>query len=166
MGAIRICKKCCEQKTTDDFYESNMGTCKECIKAKAKLQRELLISTPEGLEKERARHREKYHRLGYKEQQKEWNKNKPWKESTVYKGLRWKYYKDLPREFELHHWNYNDYYLLDVFILNIKEHKNLHNSLILDLEKRIFYLEDGTYLDTKEKHKEYIESLNINIYIN
>ena len=33
----------------------------------------------------------------------------------------------------------------------------------LDLEKRIFYLEDGTYLDTKEKHENYIKSLGINI---
>jgi len=46
---------------------SNKSNCKECIKEKAKLQRELLISTPEGLEKERQRHRDKYHRLGYKD---------------------------------------------------------------------------------------------------
>ena len=124
---------------------------------------EIKTSTPEGLEKERARHRDKYKRLGYKELQKEWDKDKPWKLTSVYKGLRSNYYKDLPREYELHHWNYNDAFLKDVFILNIKDHKELHNNLFLDLEKRIFYLEDGTYLDTKEKHKEYIESLNINI---
>jgi len=138
-------------------------TCKDCIKVKSKLQRESLTSTPEGLEKERKRQRDKYYRLGYKEQQKEWDKNKPWKNTNVYKGLRNKHYKDLPREFELHHWNYNDDYLLDVFILNIKDHKNLHNSLFLDLEKRIFYLEDGTYLDTKEKHENYINKLGIKI---
>lgn len=166
----KICFKCNIEKPLSEYYkhkqmgDGHLNKCKTCTKKDVKLQTDINASTPEGLEKERARHRDKYHRLGYKEQQKEWDKNKPWKESTVYKRLRGKYYKDLPREFELHHWNYNDDYLLDVFILNIKEHKNLHNFLTLDLEKRIFYLEDGTYLDTKEKHKEYIESLNINIH--
>ena len=171
MEISKVCFKCNIDKPLSEYYkhpattDGRLGKCKSCTKTDTKKQTELNISTPEGLEKERQRHRDKYRRLGYKEQQKEWDKDKPWKSTNIYKGLRNKYYKDLPREFELHHWNYNDEYLLDVFILNIKEHKNLHNSLFLDLEKRIFYLEDGTYLDTKEKHKEYIESLNINIHI-
>lgn len=165
----KICFKCGEDKSLNEFYahpktsDGLLGKCKNCTKKDTKAQTNKHTSTPEGLEKERARHRDKYHRLGYKEQQKEWDKDKPWKNTNIYKGLRTKYYKDLPREFELHHWNYNDNYLLDVFILNIKDHKNLHNSLFLDLEKRIFYLEDGTYLDTKEKHREHIEKLGITI---
>jgi hypothetical protein len=143
--------------------DGHLNKCKTCTKKDSKIQTEINTSTPEGLEKERARHRDKYRRLGYKEQQKEWDKDKPWKNSTIYKGLRSRHYKDLPRDFELHHWNYNDDYLLDVFILDIKDHKNLHNSLFLDLEKRVFYLEDGTYLDTKEKHENYIKQQGINI---
>ena len=50
-----------------------------------------------------------------------------------------------------------------MFILNIRDHKKLHQSLFLDLEKRVFYLKDGTYLDTREKHSEYIEEI-INKY--
>ena len=161
--------ECGLEKPISEFYAHPSMTfgvdskCKECVKARAKLRHHRLTEDPKFVEKERARHRDKYHRLGYKEQQKEWDKNKPWKNSNIYKGLRNKYYKDLPREFELHHWNYNDAYLKDVFILDIKDHKNLHNSLFLDVEKRIFYLEDGTYLDTKEKHREYIEGLEIKI---
>ena len=165
----KICFKCNSNKPLSEYYkhpattDRRLGKCKNCTKNDTKKQTDLNTSTPEGLEKERHRHRDKYSRLGYKEQQKEWDKDKPWKSTNIYKGLRNKFYKELPREFELHHWNYNDDFLLDIFILNIKDHKNLHNSLFLDLEKRIFYLKDGTYLDTKEKHKEYIEKLGINI---
>lgn len=161
MSHSRVCKLCLDKKSSGDFYDSNLGTCKKCIIAKSKLQASIKTSTPEGLEKERARHRDKYHRLGYKEQQKEWDKDKPWKNTSTYKNLKRNI--KVGKGLELHHWNYNDEFLKDVFILNIKDHKNLHNSLLLDLEKRIFYLEDGTELDTKEKHLEYINKLGIQI---
>ncbi len=165
----KVCFKCNIDQPLSEYYkhkqmgDGHLNKCKTCTKGDSKKQSEINTSTPEGLEKERARHRYKYHRLGYKDLQKEWDKNKPWKATVTYKGLRKKYYKDLPREFELHHWNYNNDFLKDVFILDIKDHKNLHNSLFLDLEKRIFYLEDGTELDTKEKHFEYINKLGIEL---
>ena len=165
----KVCFKCDDSKKLSEYYkhpqmgDGHLNKCRKCTKEDSKRQTEINTSTPEGLEKERARHRDKYKRLGYKEQQKEWDSDKPWKNTTVYKGLRTKY-KELDRSFELHHWNYNDDYLTDVFILNIRDHKNLHNSLFLDLEKRIFYLEDGTYLDTKEKHRDYINIQKIKIY--
>ena len=166
----KVCFKCETMKPLSEYYKHKqmgdglLGKCKDCTKNDTKQQTEINISTPEGLEKERERHRDKYHRLGYKEKQIEWNKGQPWKNSTVYKGLRSRYYKHLDRSFELHHWNYNHDYLEDVLILNIRDHKNLHNSLTLDIEKRIFYLKDGTYLDTKEKHENYIKKLGIEIY--
>lgn len=163
------CFKCGKVKPITEYYKHKktsdgyLGKCKSCAISDAKQTTDLKTSTPEGLEKERERHRNKYHRLNYKELQKEWNKGQSWKNTSTYKNLRKYKYKNLPREFELHHWNYNDDYLEDVFILNIKDHKNLHNSLFLDLEKRVFYLDDGTYLDTKEKHEEYIKKLGIEI---
>lgn len=164
----KVCFKCDNMKPLSEYYKHKkmgdglLGKCKSCTVSDSKKTTELNTSTPEGLEKERARHRDKYHRLGYKELQKEWNKGQPWKDSTVYKQLR-KNYPGLAREFELHHWNYNDEFLEDIFILNIKDHKNLHNHLTLDIEKRIFYLKDGSYLDTREKHKDFIENLNFKI---
>lgn len=166
----KVCFKCNNMKPLSEYYKHKqmgdglLGKCKSCTKSDTKKQTDINTSTPEGLEKERKRHRDKYRKLNYKESQKEWDKDKPWKSTNVYKGLRNRYYKYLPREFELHHWNYEDDFLTDVFVLNIKEHKNLHNNLILDLEKKIFYLSDGTYLDTKEKHREYIEKLGIEIH--
>jgi hypothetical protein len=165
----KVCFKCGENQVLSQYYkhpqmgDGRLNKCKTCTKKDVKQQTEINTSTPEGLEKERQRHRDKYRRLGYKDLQKEWDKDKPWKATTVYKGLRRNYYKDLSKEYELHHWNYSDDFLKDVFILNIKDHKELHNSLFLDLEKRIFYLEDGTYLDTKEKHADYITRLGIKI---
>lgn len=165
------CFKCNTIKPLSEYYkhkrmgDGHLGKCKECTVNDSKLRTDINISTPEGLEKERERHRNKYHRLGYKELQKEWDKNKPWKNSTTYKGLRSNKYNNLPREFELHHWNYNDEYLEDVFILNIKDHKKLHNYLSIDVDRRIFYIENE-YLDTKEKHKEFIEKLGIIIHKN
>jgi hypothetical protein len=167
----KVCFKCGEMKSLSEYYKHSgtkdglLGKCKTCTKADSKKQNDINTSNPEGLEKERERHRSKYHRLGYKESQKEWNKDKPWKNTNTYKGLRNKYYKNLPRNFELHHWNYNDEYLEDIFILDIRDHKNLHNYLSLDIEKRIFYITKSVkYLDTKKKHLEYIKELQLEIY--
>jgi hypothetical protein len=163
------CFKCEKVKPVTEYYrhkkmgDGYLGKCKSCTISDAKQTNNLKTSTPEGLEKERERHRDKYRRLNYKELQKEWNKGQSWKSTSTYKGLRKRKYKNLSREFELHHWNYDDDYLEDVFILNIKDHKNLHNSIFLDLERRIFYLKDGTYLDTREKHEEYIKKIEIEI---
>lgn len=167
----KICFKCNIMKPLTDYYKHPatkdrlLGKCKSCTKKDAKDRTEINISIPEGLEKERERHRDKYHRLGYKDIQKESNKNHPWKNCSIYKGLRRsKKYANLDRSFELHHWNYNNEYLEDIFILNIRSHKNLHNHLTLDVDKRLFYLKNGTYLDTREKHEDYIKKLNIEIY--
>lgn len=173
MGAIRVCKKCCEPKTVDDFYESNLGTCKECVKAKAKLQRELLISTPEGLEKEKARHRDKYHRLGYKDI----HKPAPERKKEIIKKYKDKYpekqrakslSQDLKKKVkgnELHHWSYNEIDAKDCFELSVADHNTLHRFLIYDQDTFYYKTLEGIILDTKEKHKEYIESLNINIHL-
>lgn len=153
-----VCKKCNLPKEEKDFYKTRGikldTTCKECVKERSRIRHHILSSNEDWVEKERERHKDKYHRLGYKEQQKEWDKDKPWKNTSTYKNLK----RDMKvdKGLELHHWNYNDEYLEDIFILNTREHRILHNSLFLDIEKRIFYLEDGTYLDTKEKHKNFI----------
>lgn len=157
----KICFKCNEAKPISDYYkhsrmaDGHLNKCKNCTKKDTKEVSEKLISTPEGLEKERARHRDKYKRLGYKDKQKEWDSEKPWKQTQVYKNLSRKF--KLPKGIELHHWNYNDDFLEDVFILSVKEHRKAHAFLTLDVEKRLFYVKNqDILLDTKEKHEEFL----------
>jgi len=162
----KICFKCGKQKEKKEFYkhpkmsDGFLGKCKECTKNDVKIRTEINTSTPEGLAKERLRHREKYKRLNYKDKQKVWDKNKPWKNSNIYKGLNKKF--KIPKGFELHHWNYNNDFLTDVMILKIKEHRQAHTHLVLDEKLLIFKTKDGYLLNSRAKHIAFLIDQGIN----
>ncbi len=157
---MKICFKCSIPKPLSDFYkhpqmgDGHLNKCKTCTKKDTKDATDKLISTPEGLEQERERHRDKYRRLNYKDKQKEWDIDKPWKNTQIYKNLHRKF--KVPKGVELHHWNYNNDFLEDVIILKTKPHREAHMFLTFNLEKRIFQTIEGEYLDTNEKHIEYL----------
>lgn len=156
----KICFKCNQEKDLSEFYKHNkmgdghLGKCKLCTIADSKKTTEIKTSTPEGLEKERERGREKYKRLNYAEKAKIKDEKTPWRYTSTYKSLH-KVFK-IPKGLEIHHWNYNDEYLKDIIVLKTKQHKIAHTFMKLDLDKRIFKRLDGTYLETKEEHIEYL----------
>lgn len=157
------CFKCGVIKELNQYYkhrkmaDGHLNKCKSCAKSDVKKREtDLRQNDPEWVERERERSRDKYHRLGYKDKQKEWDKKKTWKKSSVYKNLSKKF--KTPDGIELHHWSYNDEHLEDVFFLPIKFHRQIHTKLILDYEYKMFRDLDGNLLDTKEKHKEFMDN--------
>lgn len=171
------CFKCKKVKSMSEYYkhkqmsDGHLGKCKQCTVKDSKKIAEINTSTPEGLEKERQRHRDKYHRLGYK------NVHKPSSEKR--KEVLVKYGRKYPEkrkarnssqslnkinvDNELHHWSYNKEHWKDCIELSVAEHNLLHRFLVYDQDT--FYYKDleGNLLDTKEKHEKIIKNLNIKI---
>ena len=163
---MKTCFKCNKEKELSDFYkhkqmgDGHLNKCKVCTRDDVNSRKEILSQEEGWLEKERLRHREKYKRLNYKDKQKEWDLKRPWTRTSTYRNLS----RDLriKEGNNIHHWNYNNKYLKDVFILSTESHKKLHTFLDFDEENLIFKTKKGTPLDTKRKHKEYMEEINLN----
>ena len=58
-----------------------------------------------------------------------------------------------------HHWNYRQEYWKDIIYLTPSEHKLAHYYMYYDQERMMYRRLDGTLIDSKEKHIEYIKSL-------
>lgn len=170
---MKICFKCNSEKPITDFYkhprmlDGHLNKCKTCTKKDTKITTDKLVSTPEGLEKERKRHREKYYRLNYLE------KHKPSPEKK--KELMNRYREKYPEKYkarnisqrigvkikgnELHHWNYSKEFAHDVIEISKSDHAKIHRFIKYD--KKTFMYKDlnGVLLDTKEKHLELINKV-------
>jgi hypothetical protein len=173
----KICFKCLDDKPLSDFYihkgmkDGHLGKCKYCTIKDSKIQCEIKVSTPEGLEKERARHRDKYHRLDYKEK----HKPTPEKKKEIMSRHKAKY----PEKYKaknisshlrpviegnhLHHWNYDIPFAKDVIELSVENHNKAHR--FLEYDKELFFYKDsiGNLLDTKEKHIAFLKAKGIQL---
>ena len=160
----KTCFKCNVEKGVSEFYKHSamsdgyLGKCKECTKNDSINRYNELSKNDSFLESERARGREKYKRLNYYESHKKSLIIKPWKDTSIYKRLHKKF--KCEKGIELHHWNYNDEYLEDVFFMNIKSHRRLHKHLIFDNDLLIFKTKEGELLDSKEKHELFINNIS------
>lgn len=136
-----------------------MNKCKQCTKDGAKKRHYQLSKNPEWVESERSRNKEKWHRLGYKEKQLEWNASRPWTKNSTYKNLKRNVKAavrlgNIPglnsvQGLELHHWNYNK--LESFFLLTPSQHKRLHAQLTFD-EVSLTYKYQDRGLSNPEEH--------------
>ena len=171
----KICNICNQEKEVSLYYinkgmkDGYQNRCIECTKLKTKGRLKVLLSTPEGLESERKRHRDKYHRLQYKElykpsTEKKKETIKKYHQKYPEKALATKYTEIFLTKLDgvhLHHWSYNQEDWLDVIELSVKDHHFIHRYIIYDQERMMYRRLDGILLDTKNKHLTYFEECKI-----
>ena len=172
MVVTKKCFKCSLEKPTTEFYKHKamadglIGKCKDCAKSDTKKRSDVLQLDEDWIEKERARNREKYRRLYYKEKKKEWDKDKPWRSDGRFINVR----RDLKvaknKRTQLHHWSYNEQHFKDVFHMDIKQHRQAHMYIELDLDLRMYRDSNGVLLNTRESHRRYLESKGIEFLTN
>lgn len=155
METTKICFKCGRELPLSQFYrmakmaDGHLNKCKDCTKKDVKERYDRLSQDPAYMEKERARGRDKYARLGYvNKEPTETQKAK----RALYRGLRSTKRAvgmDKGRAEELHHWNYN--INMSVIIMPRRLHHRLHAVIELNVEEGIYYYQ-GHPLDTLDKH--------------
>lgn len=151
----KICFKCGVEKPLSEFYvhkqmgDGHLNKCKQCTRVDVKKNIESKATNIEWRSKERARGREKYHRLGYRCKKRVHNEM-----SNVSR-----FYRSIGLTLqgcELHHWNYN--FLKDVIAIPIGIHRRLHSLLQYDKESKCF-THNGRLLTTKQDHIKLIKTL-------
>ncbi len=137
--------------------DGHLNKCKECTRTDTKTRIEEKIKDPDFLELEQQRHREKYHRLNYRE------KHKPPPERQRECALLYKlrYPEKIAAKSKLgkspigchyHHWSYKKEHHKDVIPLRRKDHHTLHRFIVYDQQNMCYKTKSGALLDTKEKH--------------
>lgn len=166
---MKTCFKCGEEKDLSEFYrhkkmaDGHLNKCKDCTKKDVKDRYESKVEDPEWVEKERARGRDKYHRLGYishrsrskKKAYVAWCKKFPEK----MEAYRLCQNEPCPTGHQRHHWSYRTEHAKDVILLTQKDHYTLHRFIRYDPDSFMYKTLEGDLLDTKEKHLAYYESL-------
>jgi len=167
MEVLKKCFKCNTEKPRSNFYAHSkmsdglLGKCKECTKSDARSRIESLQNDEVWIDKERARHREKYQRLGYKQRHKELQKEKPWRREAKLSNVRRSLKMIKKKDIEIHHWSYKEEHFKDFFEIKIRQHRKAHTFIKIDLDLRMYRTLEGVLLDTKESHKKYLESKGI-----
>ena len=168
----KICFKCGVEKELTEFYahkemaDRHLNKCKDCTKKDSDKREKELRKSPEWVEVEKKRAREKYHRLGYKDIHKPTpSKKKKDMEKYVNKYPEKRLAKNKVSHLkpkikgnQLHHWSYNIEHAKDVIELSVREHSKAHRFLIYDQERKMYRRTDNNeLLNTRESHEDWIQ---------
>ncbi len=148
--------------------DGRLGKCKICTKNDTKTRADQLSLDQNWIKEERSRHREKYHRLEYRE------KHRPTPEMKL-KAMH-KSRSKFPEKYKAksaaqsikitkgnnrHHWSYNNEHFKDIIELTVMQHNFIHRFLVYDQSYKMYRkIDTMELLDTKEKHLEYINTIN------
>lgn len=172
MEITKICFKCGVLKPISEYYkhlgmeDGHLGKCKTCTKLDSAKREAKIRSTPEGIEKDRERQRNKYYRLNYKDKhrptpEKKMETTNKYKEKYPEKILAKSYSQHIISfdGLEKHHWSYNKIHYKDVLFLSKSDHNTAHRFMIYDQERMMYRTLKGVLLDSKESHEKYILSI-------
>ena len=167
---MKKCIRCGVEKIVSDFYKHKQmssgysGKCKECNRRATRDRVKELSNNPEWVEKEKARHRDKYYRLGYKEKHKPTYEQKKraidrykkrYPEKIKAKNLSG-HIKSPIKGHEKHHWSYDAKHAKDIIFLTKKDHARAHRYLKYNQPEKLYYTIEGLKLDNRNDHENYI----------
>lgn len=149
---MQTCFKCKRTLPLSDFYvhskmaNGHLGKCKDCTRADTKKRTDALRSSPEWVEKEGRRYREKDKKRRITHPEKCIAKNAA---------------KSIPcaNGFDRHHWSYNAEHNKDVICIPESMHHLVHRYMVYDQERMMYRRLDGTLIDSREAAIAYYATL-------
>lgn len=161
----KTCFKCLIEKPLSEFYkhpqmaDGHLNKCKTCSKNDSSGDYKKNSLSPEFVEKERARGRDKYRRLyvgnGKSDTERGKRYDQKYPEKKAAKGACNKL--QTSEGMEKHHWSYLEEHFVDIVFLSKKHHMKAHRFITYDQERRMYRRCDtNELLDTKGKHEKFI----------